>query len=112
MGLNTTVSDSPNGIFDIISGIDRGELVFDLEDAFKAVVDAAREQQSSGEVTIKFRVKYDKSTDAMLIGGKVSKKLPEKRSKDSIFFFNPEGNLTRLSYDRQNQQDMFISKGD
>lgn len=104
---NTSISQSPDGIFDIIRQIDRGEAVNDLEAAAMEVVDAVIATQKSGKITIEIGFAYDTSTEAMKVTTNVKKSLPQKKSKAKLFFITPEGNLSVMD-SRQTQ--MFIDQ--
>lgn len=104
---NISVSNTPNGIIDIISAVERGELLLDYEQAMREVVDAAIAQQKQGKVTLEITFVPDPSTGAMRVSGAVKKVLPQKKSKASLFFITPEGNLSRMD---TRQRDMFVKE--
>ncbi len=103
---NISVSKTPNGIFDVISAIDRGEALLNVEQACMEVVDAVRTLGKSGKVTIELGFVYDSQADAMRVTSTVKKKMPEAQARASLFFMTPEGHLTKMD---NRQRDMFIT---
>lgn len=103
---NISISNEPEGIVAVIKAVDRGELLLDMEQAFRDVVDAVIEQQKSGKVTLDIAFQYDTSTEAMRVSGTVKKTMPQKKSKQSMFFISPDGTLSRMDH---RQRDMFIA---
>lgn len=106
---NTSISQTPGGVLDVIRAIDKGEGILDLEENCVEVVDAVRATGKSGKVTVEITFNYDDKTDAMRVGMAVKKSLPQKKRKESLFFITPEGNLTRMDH---RQPNMFIEGKD
>lgn len=106
MGSNVSISNEKEGVLGVLANVDRGELLLDYEQAMRDVLDAVIEQQKSGKVTLEIALAYDSSTDAMRVSGVVKKTMPQRKSKQSLFFITPEGNLSRMD---TRQKDMFIS---
>lgn len=82
-------------VFDMISHIDRGGTVLEMEDAVKEVVQECMRQMKKGKVTVELIFDPDKKTDAMRVSAKVKKKLPDAPTKAALFFPTPEGMLMR-----------------
>lgn len=106
---NTSISKSTNGIFDIVSAVDRGEALLDWEQANIDVVDAVRQTGKTGKVTLEMAYTFDAQADAMRVSCNVKKTMPQKKTKASLFFITPEGHLSRMD---NRQPSMFIEKGE
>ena len=105
---NTSISNSANGIIDIIAAVDRGEALLDFEQANIDVVDAVRSTGKGGKVVLELSYIHDAQADAMRVSVNVKKTMPQKKSKASLFFVTPEGRLSRMD---SRQPSMFIEKG-
>lgn len=104
MGSNITSIDSPGGIIDVLKSMDRGNTIFDLEDALTEVVNGVTTHKTSGEVTLTLSIKIDPQTDAIKVIPDVKMKKPKRPKRGSLFFPTPEGRLSRAN---PNQSDMF-----
>ncbi len=96
MGSNVSVMQDGNStVLDMLSEIDRGNIVLDLEDACKAVVQACAETMKRGSVKVSISFDPDPKSGAMRVIAKVDKTIPAKPRKAALFFPLADGTLTR-----------------
>ena len=96
MGSNISLmNDGKSTVLGMLSEIDRGNIVLDMEEACKEVVLACAETMKRGMVKVAISFDPDPKTGAMRVVAKVDKTTPAKPRKASLFFPMPDGTLTR-----------------
>jgi hypothetical protein len=95
MGSNVSVTEAGEGVFGLIKEVDRGELVIEMEEQLKNLIDAIRATGRKGKISLELCVTPDKKADVVKVSGVVKTKMPSFEPKESIFFMSVEGNLTR-----------------
>jgi hypothetical protein len=78
---------------DVLSQINRGDLVAKMEDGMKECAEASVRTGKKSMITITLTFDPDDKTEAMRIIPKVKTKLPEEQEKAALFFVSPEGAL-------------------
>lgn len=107
MGSNLTSIDEPGGFIDVLKSIDRGNTIFDLEDAITEVVEKVMQHKTSGQVSLTLDIKIDPQTDAIKVIPDVKMKKPKRQKRGSLFFPTPEGRLSRAN---PNQHEMDLDR--
>lgn len=95
MGNNVAVTEPSTGVFGIIQAVDRGELVLEMEEQLKNLIDAIRATGRKGKLSLELCVTPDKKADVVKVSGIVKTKMPQLEPRESIFFMSLEGKLTR-----------------
>lgn len=103
MSSNLSVVESPEGILDVLRNMNRGNTLFDLEDALRTVVEKAIEHGASGKIELHLEVKQDPQSDAIRITPDIKVKVPKAPKKATLFFAGLDGSLTRAN---PNQHEM------
>lgn len=104
MASNVTVS-ADGGFIEMLKNIAQGDVIFDVEDALKAVTEAAIDTGGKGSVSLTLSLEPDPKTGTMRVSADVKSKIPKKPSRISLFFVTPEGELSRQD---PRQRDMFV----
>lgn len=82
---------------DTLRDLRGGAVLDELAEHLQSVVDAVSTSQAPGTLTLVITVKPQPGTDAFLVADDIKIKLPRMKSKGSLLFPTPEGNLQRLN---------------
>ncbi len=84
-------------ILSVLSAINRGRFIHDLEDNMKELVKAVCEHNKMGKLTVVFEARPDLRTGTMGITADIKATLPRKPAHASVFFPVAEsGSLSRV----------------
>lgn len=79
---------------DVLTDIDDGSLHEQLTELWPKVVQAVKDTNKPGELTIKLTAKLDRGT-MLVVASKVTTKLPAPATNPTLFYTDEEGNTTR-----------------
>jgi hypothetical protein len=82
---------------DTLRDLRGGAVLDELAEQMQHVVDAVSTTQAAGKLTLTITVKPQPGTDAFLVADEIKATLPRQKSKGSLLFPTPEGNLQRLN---------------
>lgn len=80
---------------DTLRDLRGGAVLDELAEEMQRVVDAVTTTGLAGTLTLTVTVKPQPGTDAFLVSDDIKTKLPRVKSKGSLLFPTPEGNLQR-----------------
>jgi hypothetical protein len=82
--------------FDTLRDVRGGEVIDDLSARLQELVHAVQSTNATGSLTLTLEVKPMKgSTEAVVITDAIKLKAPQLKSKGTVMFPTPEGNLSR-----------------
>ena len=108
MGSNIAVMEGGT-VLDMLTDIDNGNLVLDLEEISKMVVQASMETMKKGSITLKIDFDPDPKSEAIRISASLKHVAPVKPRKARLYFANEDGTITRSN---PRQHDMFVERVD
>lgn len=108
MGSNIAVMEGGT-VLDLLTDIDNGNLVLDLEEVCKQVSQASMETMKKGSITLKIDFDPDPKSEAIRISASLKHAIPVKPRKAKLFFVEADGTLTRSN---PRQHDMFVERVD
>lgn len=82
--------------FDTLREVRAGEILDDLAERMQELVHAVQVTNAAGSLTLTLEVRPMKgSTEAVVVSDTIKTKTPQLKSKGTVMFPTPEGNLTR-----------------